>query len=106
MLGVEADMTTPENMLVTLDPRDENDQGQAVLALRPSTLNGKILGLLSNNKPHSEELLQMIAAIIKEQYDIKGTVEYNKGSHQWPANSEALKEFAAKCDVAIHATAE
>ncbi|GIT44455.1 MAG: hypothetical protein Ct9H300mP11_23910 [Chloroflexota bacterium] len=23
-----------------------------------------------------------------------------------PANSEALKEFASKCDVAIHATAE
>jgi len=48
----------------------------------------------------------MIAAIMKELYDIKDTVEYNKGSHQWPANSEDLKEFAAKCDVAIHATAE
>ena len=39
-------------------------------------------------------------------YDIKATVEYNKGSHQWPVGPEALKEFAAKCDVAIHATAE
>jgi hypothetical protein len=48
----------------------------------------------------------MIATNIRERYGIKGTVEYNKGSHQWPANSEALKEFAAKCDVAIHATAE
>jgi len=64
------------------------------------------LGLLSNNKPHSEELLRMISAIMKEMYEIEGTVEYNKGSHQWPANSEALKEFADKCDVAIHATAE
>ena len=99
-------MTNLENMLVTLDPRDENDHGLALLAPRPPTLNGKTLGLLSNNKPHSEELLRMIAAIMKEMYDIKGTVEYNKGSHQWPASSEALKEFAAKCDVVIHATAE
>jgi hypothetical protein len=99
-------MATPEKMLITLDPRDESDPGPALLAPRPSTLNGKTLGLLSNNKPHSEELLRMIAATIKERYDIKGTVEYNKGSHQWPASSEALKEFAAKCDVAIHATAE
>ena len=48
----------------------------------------------------------MIAGIIKEMYDIKGTEEYNKGSHQWPANPDSLKEFADKCDVAIHATAE
>ena len=99
-------MTNLEKMLVTLAPRDENDHGLALLAPRAPTLNGKTLGLLSNNKPHSEELLRMIAAIMKELYDIKDTVEYNKGSHQSPANSEALNEFAAKCDVAIHATAE
>ena len=99
-------MTNLEKMLVALDPRDESDHGPALLATRPPTLNGKTLGLLSNNKPHSEELLQMIAGIINESYDIKDIVEYNKGSHQWPATSEALKEFSDKCDVAIHATAE
>ena len=99
-------MANLEKMLVTLDPRDENDHAPALLAPRPTTLDGKTLGLLSNNKPHSEELLRMIAGIIKEMYDIKGTEEYNKGSHQWPANPESLKEFADKCDVAIHATAE
>ena len=99
-------MTNLEKMLGALDPRDESDHGPALLATRPPTLNGKTLGLLSNNKPHSEELLQMIAGIINESYDIKDIVEYNKGSHQWPATSQALEEFAAKCDVAIHATAE
>ena len=99
-------MTNPETTLVALDPRDESDHGPALLATRPPTLNGKTLGLLSNNKPHSEELLQMIAGIINESYEIKDTVEYNKGSHQWPASPEALKEFAVKCDVVIHATAE
>ena len=99
-------MTNLDKMLVTLDPRDESDHGPALLATRPPTLNGKTLGLLSNNKPHSEELLQMIAGIINESYGIKDIVEYNKGSHQWPASPEALKEFAAKCDVVIHATAE
>ena len=99
-------MTNIEKMIVALDPRDESDHGPALLAPRPPTLNGKTLGLLSNNKPHSEELLQMIAGIIKESYRIKDTLEYNKGSHQLPATPEALKEFAAKCDVVIHATAE
>ena len=99
-------MTNIENMILALDPRDESAHGPALLAPRPPTLNGKILGLLSNNKPHSEELLQMITGIIKESYEIKDTLEYNKGSHQWPASPDALKEFAAKCDVVIHATAE
>ena len=99
-------MANLEKRLVTLDPGDENYHGPALLASRPPTLNGKTLGLLSNNKPHSEELLRMIAGIIKEMYDIKGTAEYNKGSHQWPASLESLKEFSDKCDVAIHATAE
>ena len=92
--------------LVTLDPRDEGKAGPAVLATRPATLDDKVIGLFSNNKPHSEELLRMIADVVQERYSIKGTVVYNKGGHQWPANHEELKEVANKCDVAIHATAE
>jgi hypothetical protein len=94
------------NMLVTLDPRDESDSGRAVVSPRPSTLNGKAIGLFSNNKPHSEELLRMISEVIQEQYDIKGVVEHNKGSHQWPASPDDLKAMAERCDAAVHATAE
>jgi hypothetical protein len=98
-------MATQE-IIVTLDPRDEGNPGQAALASRPSTLEGKVIGLFSNNKPHSEELLRMIADIINERYAIKGIVEHNKGGHQWPARREDLETMAQKCDVAIHATAE
>lgn len=90
----------------TLDPRDSSGPSQAVLAPRPPSLDGKVLGLLSNNKPHSEELLRMIAAIIGERYDLKEVVEYNKGGHQWPAYPAALRELAGRCDVMVHATAE
>ena len=99
-------MTNIGEKLITLDPRDESDHGPALLATRPPSWHGKTLGLLSNNKPHSEDLLQMIAGIVKDSYDIEDIVEYNKGSHQWPANPDALKEFAVKCDAVIHATAE
>ena len=95
-----------ENALIALDPRDEGNTGQALVAARPATLDGKVIGLFSNNKPHSEELLRMIADIVRERYDIKGVVEHNKGGHQWPAKKEDLEAMAQKCDVAIHATAE
>ena len=99
-------MATNSGPIVGLDPRDETNQMGAVLALRPTTLDGKVLGLVSNNRPRSEELLQMVADVLKEQYTIKAVAELNKGRHQWPANPESLQELATQCDVAIHATAE
>jgi hypothetical protein len=100
-------MTSKARVFVTLDPRDEGKSpDSAILAPRPTTLDGKVIGLFSNNKPHAEELLRMIADLIGEQYSIKGTIEYNKGGHQWPASQSLLQELAQQCDVAIHATAE
>ena len=98
-------MTTPQG-IVTLDPRDEGSPGPAAVAPRPASLDGKVVGLFSNNKPHSEELLRMIADVIAERYQIKGIVEHNKGGHQWPAQPADLQALARECDVAIHATAE
>ena len=92
--------------IYTLDPRDTSQPSQSVLATRPSSLDGKTLGLLSNNKPHSEDLLRMVANIIGERYGLKEVVEYNKGGHQWPADPSALGDLASRCDVMIHATAE
>ena len=92
--------------IYTLDPRDSADPSPASRAIRPASLDGKTLGLLSNNKPHSEELLRMMAAIIGERYSLAGVVEYNKGGHQWPADRSALEDLARRCDVMIHATAE
>ena len=97
---------TTTNPIITLDPRDEGNPGQALLATRHTNLNGKTIGLFSNNKPHSEKLLRMIADIIAERYEISGIIEHNKGGHQWAAKKEDLETLASKCDIAIHATAE
>ena len=92
--------------IYTLNPRDTAETSPAARALRPASLDGKTIGLLSNNKPHSEELLRMVADIIGERYSLAGVVEYNKGGHQWPADPSALGDLAHRCDVMIHATAE
>ncbi len=99
-------MTPPTTRIVTLDPKDESNPGPAMLAPRDTTLDGKVVGLFSNNKPHSVELLRMIADVMRERYSIKGVVEHNKGGHQWTARPDDLKAMSSRCDVAIHATAE
>ena len=99
-------MATHTAPIITLDPRDDAPPAPARLAPRPATLDGKVIGLFANNKPHSEDLLRRIAAIIGGRYAIAGTVEHNKGGWQWPARRADLQRAAARIDVAIHATAE
>ncbi len=89
-------MATPNSSITTLDPRDDRPTAPARIAQRPATLDGKVIGLFSNNKPHSEDLLRRIA----------GTLEHNKGGWQWPARIEDLRRTATSIDVGIHATAE
>ena len=89
-----------------LDPRDTANPSPAALAIRPASLGGKAIGLLSNNKPHSEELLRMVAGTIGHRYSLAKLVEYKKAGHQWPAVRSALEDLARSCDVMIHATGE
>ena len=73
-------MTTVTASIITLDPRDDSPAAPSRLAQRAATLDGKVIGLFSNNKPHSEDLLRRIAAIIGERYDIAGTVSTTRAA--------------------------
>ena len=97
---------TQENELITLDPRGGSMHENTGIAQRPGTLDGLVVGLLSNNKPNSELLLRDVANLVKKQYAVKNVVEANKGSHRIPAPAEMIAEMAEQCDVVIAATAE
>ena len=97
---------TQENELITLDPRGGSMHENTGIAQRPGTLDGLVIGLLSNNKPNSELLLRDVANLVKKQYAVKDVVEANKGSHRIPAPAEMIAELADQCDVVVAATAE
>ena len=78
----------------------------SAIAHRPGSLDGLVIGLLSNNKPNSELLLRDVADLLKQRYAIKDVVEANKGSHRVPAPAEMIADLAERCDVVITATAE
>lgn len=97
---------TQRNELVTLDPRGSSVHEETGIAPRPGSLDGLVIGLLSNNKPNSELLLRNVANLVGEQYGIEEVVEANKGSHRVPAPAEMIADLAERCDVVITATAE
>ena len=92
--------------LITLDPRDEVLRSGETMAARTGGLDGKVLGLLSNNKPNSEMLLGLVADLIKDTFELEAVVEANKGTHRIPAAAEIIDDLAERCDVVIVATAE
>ena len=97
---------TQQNELVTLDPRGSSTHEYTGIAPRPDSLDGLVIGLLSNNKPNSELLLRDVADMLKQQYNVKDVVEANKGSHRIPAPAEMIADLSERCDVVITATAE
>ena len=97
---------TQLNEIVTLDPRGTSTHENTGIAPRPGSLDGLVIGLLSNNKPNSELLLRDVADLVGQQYAVKDVVEANKGSHRIPAPAEMIADIADRCDVVITATAE
>ena len=97
---------TQQNEIVTLDPRGTSTHENTGIAPRPGSLDGLVIGLLSNNKPNSELLLRDVADLVGQQYAVKDVVEANKGSHRIPAPAEMIADLADRCDVVITATAE
>ena len=60
--------------LAILDPTADAVLESAVLSRRLDTLNGKVVGLYSNEKPKATELLDRVGDILSERYDLQGVV--------------------------------
>jgi hypothetical protein len=73
------------------------------LAPRLETLDGKVLGLLSNSKPNAENALNAVALKIKEQYPTMEIRLYHGAIRFEPA---LLKQAIAESDALISATAD
>jgi hypothetical protein len=92
--------------LVVLDPRDTSTQQGLGLAPRPVSLDGKVIGLLSNNKFKSDILLRMIGDLVKERYSIRQTVEARKSDNRYTAPPEMIDDLASRCDAVIIAVGD
>ncbi|MCX4815210.1 hypothetical protein OG601_31895 [Streptomyces sp. NBC_01239] len=95
-----ADQVTVE---VVNPTADKHDSAATPLAPRLDTLNGKVLGLLSNSKPNAEIALRAVAEKIKETYpDLK--IRLYPGSIRF--EPELLRRAIEESDALIGATAD
>jgi hypothetical protein len=91
---------------------DEMSEGTP-LALRPDTLDGRIVGLLPNWRPSAVKLLQAIGQLLSERYRLQ-TVVMEQPARELPqrtgglidALGGTLDKLAKRVDVVITATGD
>ena len=92
--------------LQVLDPTVEPIPVNAVVAPRPETLDGTVVGLLANGKHNSPEILEMVQEILADRFEFKGVVFRNKGNASRPCPKDILGEMVEQCDVVITASGD
>ncbi len=98
-------MTTATRIEV-LDPTVDPIPAEAVIARRPETLDGTVIGLLANGKRNSDELLEMIQEVLADRYEFKSVIARNKGNASRPCPPNLLNELAEQCEVVITASGD
>ena len=87
--------------------------GSGTLAQRPSTLDGKTIGLLPNWRPSAVEILTAVGELLKQQFKPKAVV-LEQPMREVPVNKgriidgirDQLDDLAKRVDVVITATGD
>ena len=95
-----------QQTLRVLDPTAAPSIATAGMAERPGSLAGKRVGLLSNDKLNSEELLDAIYDVLAERFDVSASHRINKGDASRPAEPDFLSDFSNEVDVALLANGD
>jgi hypothetical protein len=89
-------------MTVTvLDPTARSSRKRVPMAIRPSRLDGKTLGIISNKKPGGDWLLDEIAEALNERFRFARILRHKKRSHAFGIDEDSLNEFSLNCDLVI-----
>lgn len=85
-----------------LDPTGVDEPLETRLAPRGG-LQGKRLGLLANGKTNANRLLQLVAELLKERYELGEVVLVDKRNATAPASDEVLARLLPQCDAVVTA---
>lgn len=96
--------TATEEPRVYLDPTSERHPVTRSLAPRPSSLEGKAVGLLDISKPRGDVFLDRLESLLAERG--LRTLRFRKPTFAKVAPVDLRHEISTKCDVVIEALAD
>jgi hypothetical protein len=89
---------------VLMDPTAEQQAATRPLAERPSTLEGKTVGLLDISKPRGDVFLDRLEQRLAERGI--AVERFSKPTFTKPAPADLRREIETKCDVVVEALAD
>lgn len=100
-------MTEAARMIEVLSPVAERRQREVPLAIRPATLDGKVLGLLDNGKPNAGRLVAAVGELLAARYRLAGVVKRSKSEGPLgaagPLPDEMRADLIRRCDLVVNA---
>ncbi|HEY7493282.1 MAG TPA: hypothetical protein VIH59_19490 [Candidatus Tectomicrobia bacterium] len=87
--------------LLLVSPVGEPTRAASACAPRLAGLHGKRVGLLDNSKHQAGRLLDIVAAMLQEQYGFTDMVRQRKPSASKPAAPEVIANLARTCDLVL-----
>ncbi len=72
------------------------------LAARLRTLEGKTLGILSNQKVNADELLESLAAELQLRHQVRVIIKRSKQIQSQAAPLVVMRDLVSSCDAVIH----
>jgi hypothetical protein len=95
-----------DSRLLVLDPTEKPVPAQSVVAPRPETLDGAVLGLLANGKRNADVMLSMVHEILADRFQFKDVVARDKDNASRPCPRNLMDEMARLCDVVVTASGD
>jgi hypothetical protein len=92
--------------LEVLNPVQEPLPQNGFLAQRPESLDGKVVGLLSNSKPNSDNLLTLVFDVLKDVAPGMKSFSIDKRNASRPCPEDILNKIKIECDVVITASGD
>jgi hypothetical protein len=86
-----------------LDPTVAPAPADAAVAKRVASLDGTVLGLLSNSKVNGDRLLALVREELGARYDLREVVTMTKRGASVVADDATLEALASRCDVVVTA---
>ena len=92
--------------IIVLNPTAVYRTHELKMAPRPGSLEGKVLGILWNNKSNGDILLKRFSELINERFHLAHVIMRKKPLSSSAATEDILNELSSKCDLVITATGD
>lgn len=84
-----------------MDPRGEAQAGEIKISPRLAELDGKVIGLLNNGKPHFDLFMADLGELLANALPSVEVIRRTKLFVPRPVEAETLQELVDKCDAVV-----